>query len=101
PVAHLLPNFDEYTVAYRDRAAILHPDRAFDPTLFSFGSVLANVVTIGGLVVGAWRRTAAGKDLRVEVRPLGRVSPVEASLVEGAGERLSRYLGRPVDLRWL
>jgi DNA glycosylase AlkZ-like len=40
PMAHLLPNFDEYTVAYRDRAAIVDPTLSFDPSIFSFGSVL-------------------------------------------------------------
>ena len=51
-VAHLLPNFDEYTVAYRDRAAVMHADCAFDPALFSFGSILANVVTVGAKSAG-------------------------------------------------
>jgi hypothetical protein len=54
--AHLLPNFDELTVGYRDRSALDHPDGRFDPTLFAFGSVLSNVLVIGGRVRGAWRR---------------------------------------------
>src|SRR5467141_167303 len=56
PVAHLLPNFDEYTVGYRDRSALLPTGGRFDPSLFSFGSMLSNVVTIDGIVRGAWRR---------------------------------------------
>src|SRR5216684_4448978 len=34
-VAHLLPNYDEYTVAFRDRAVILHADLPFDPAVFA------------------------------------------------------------------
>ena len=99
-VAHLLPNFDEYTVAYRDRAAV-HGDHPFDPSLFSFGSVLANVVTFDGRVRGAWRRTVEASAVRVEVRPLGRLDPDETSAVDEAGRRYSRFLDRPVELTCL
>jgi hypothetical protein len=97
-VAHLLPNFDEYIVAYRDRAAALHSDRPFEPALFSFGSILSNVVTVGGRVRGGWRRTVARGGLRVEVRLLDRLEPAEAAAVEEAGHRLAHFLGRPVAL---
>src|SRR6202022_2076159 len=98
---HLLPNFDEYTVGYADRSAILHPERPFRPELFSFSSLLANVVVIGGQVCGAWRRMSGPRGLRVGVRPLARLSSAERDLVKAAGSRLSRFLGQPVSLSWL
>jgi hypothetical protein len=97
-MAHLLPNFDEYTVAYRDRAAALHADRPFDPAFFSFGSILANVVTVGGKVRGAWRRTSARTGVNVEVRALDRFEPAEMVAIEEACLRLGRFLARPVEL---
>ncbi len=100
-VAHLLPNFDEYTVAYRDRTPALHPGRAFDSSLFSFGSILSNVVTLDGRVCGAWRQTANHERVRVQVRPLHRLKPAEAALVEEASHRLGRFLERPVELSCL
>lgn len=100
-VAHLLPNFDEYTVAYRDRAAAVHGDRPFEPALFSFGSILSNVVTIGGRVRGAWRRTVAGRGVRVAVRSVDRLEPPESAAVEEAGQRLGWFLERPLELDWL
>jgi hypothetical protein len=99
-VAHLVPTFDEYTVAYRDRAAI-HGDRAFEPAFFSFGGMLDNIVTIGGQVRGAWRRTLVRDSVRVEVRLLDRLKPAEVAAVAEAGNRLGRFLERPVDLTWL
>jgi len=99
--AHLLPNFDEYTVGYADRAAILHPTRPFKPELFSFSSILSNVVVIAGQVSGAWRRQTGRNGLRIEIRQLARLTAAERSLVERAGARLSAFLGRPVDLAWL
>jgi len=100
-VAHLLPNYDEYTVAHRDRGEILHADRPFDPKLFSFGSILSNIVTVGGKVRGSWRRTVARGGVRVEVRPLDRFKRAETAAVEDAAGRLGRFLESPVELSWL
>jgi hypothetical protein len=108
-IAHLLPNYDEYTVAYRDRAEILHADLPFDPAVFtragipgatsiSFGSILSNVVTIGGKVRGSWRRTITRDGVRIEARMLDRLKPAESRAVEAAGRRLGEFLERPVEL---
>ena len=100
-VAHLLPNFDEYSVAYRDRSAMLHADGRIDLAFFSSGSILSNVVTVGGRVRGAWRRTLAQSRARVEIRVLDRLGAHETAAVEAAGRRLGRFLERPVELAWL
>jgi Winged helix DNA-binding domain len=100
-VAHLLPNFDEYSVAYRDRAAMLEPGRPFEPALFAFGSILANVVTIGGGVRGSWRRTVARGSTRVEIRLLHRLPDRDVVAIEEAARAMSRFLERPVELKWL
>jgi Winged helix DNA-binding domain len=99
--AHLLPNFDEYTVAYRDRAALHDPEVPVDPRLFSFGSILSNVLTVGGRVRGAWRRTAAREGVRVEVRLLGPLDPGHRASVEEAGRRYARFLESRVKVDWL
>ncbi len=97
-VAHLLPNFDEYIVAYRDRAAAVHAERPFEAKLFAFGSILSNVVTVAGKVRGSWRRTLARDGVRVEARMLDRLKPAESLAVEAAGRRLGDFLERPVEV---
>jgi hypothetical protein len=99
-VAHLLPNYDEYTVGYRDRAAVFHADRPFEPSLFSFGSVLSNIVTVNGRVRGSWRRTVARSGVRVDIRMLDRLAPAEGAAVEDAGQRLGCFLECRVELSW-
>lgn len=106
--AHLLPNFDEFTVAYRDRGALLHPEVAFDPTFFSYyregspqGGILSSVVTIAGRVRGSWRRTLTPKGMRVEVRLLGPLDRAEVAAIEGAVEQLGRFLQRAAELRYV
>jgi hypothetical protein len=89
--AHLLPNFDEFTVGYRDRRAIID-SAAFDPSLFSFGSVLSNVVTIDGLVKGAWQRTIEREFVRIQLRLPTKFTRAEMSLVRVAAQRYASFL---------
>src|SRR5712692_5922788 len=97
-IAHLLPNFDEYTVGYRDRSALTHADRRFEPGFFSFGSILSNIVIVDGLVRGEWRRTLARDGLRVEIRIPHRLQATESAAIGEAGRRLAAFLERPVIL---
>jgi len=92
-VAHLLPNFDEYTVAYRDRAEVMLAGRLHESAF-----VLSNVVIVDGKIRGAWQRTLGRNGVSVEVSTLGRFKPAETAALEAAGRRLSRYLERPVQL---
>jgi hypothetical protein len=92
-LAHLLPNFDEYTVAYRDRADIADARDAF-------ASILSNVVTIAGFVRGSWRRIRARAGVRVELRTMDRFTAAEKAAVEDAARRFGRFLERPVELIW-
>jgi hypothetical protein len=97
-MAHLLPNFDEYTVGYRDRSALIPAGGRFDPSLFSFGSILSNVVTIDGVVRGAWRRSSARSGLLIEMRLSERLAAREVAAVEEGVRRMARFLGRPVNV---
>ena len=71
-----------------------------DPSLLVFGNVLSNVIVVGGRVRGAWRRTAVARGaLGLEIRLLERLWAAEQTALEKEGRRLSRFLGRPVELR--
>jgi hypothetical protein len=62
---YLLPNFDEYLVAYADRSAACDVARA--------DAIFANTVVLDGRVVGTWKRTLAGETVGVDVTLFGRV----------------------------
>jgi len=55
---HLLPIYDEYLVAYRDRAAVRR---------FNGAGGLQPSVVIRGQVVGSWRTTRNGGDVSLEI----------------------------------
>ena len=93
-VAHLLPNFDEYFVGFRDRSAIaerlrgVFPDRRVD-------ALMGHVVCIDGQIVGGWRRTL-GKTAEVELRLLVPLTAPEHRLVRTAVARFGQFLQLPL-----
>src|SRR5215472_1926310 len=96
PAAHLLPNYDEFLVAYRDRSDALHP--GLDTSPLPRESVLANVVLVDGLVRCGWRRRPARGGVVVEVGPLdARDAALEAALAR-AVENYGRFMGAPAHL---
>jgi hypothetical protein len=95
PVLHLLPNFDEFLVAYRDRSAALDPARQPETATASFGSILANVVLVNGQVRTGWKRRVEGGRLVVELGTLDGWDGTERGLLERAASDLARFLGVP------
>jgi hypothetical protein len=98
---HLLPNFDEYTVGYRDRAALIGADYPFRPELFALSSILSNIVTAGGELRGAWRKVATPEGIRVEVSPMAPLTASVRKGVEDAARGFGRFLERSIDLAWI
>jgi hypothetical protein len=89
--AHLLPNYDEYTVAYADRDPIRAADhiRRFDSrgdTIFN------NVVLVDGRVAGTWKRTVQKATVNVAVTPFRSLTDDESAAVVAAAQRYGRFL---------
>jgi hypothetical protein len=88
---HLLPIYDEYLVAYRDRAAVPHV------TPSAFGSkaravVFQHAFVIDGQVAGTWRTTANERG-RVEVTPMRRITRLERQWLDAATARYQAFVG--------
>src|SRR5215216_2893343 len=67
-VAYLLPNYDEYTVGYRDRRAIF--DGTHIDKLSAFReSILTQVIIVNGEISGTWKRTIKKNEVRIELAP--------------------------------
>jgi hypothetical protein len=87
---HLLPNYDEFFIAYRDRRAIL--DRVEGVVPMQRGTALfAHVIEIDGQLVGGWRRVAAGKLFDVETTYVAKVTAAERIGVAGQIERYRAF----------
>lgn len=97
PALHLLPNYDEHVVAYRDHGPSL--DTGAPRALDGWGSALtAHLVVRNGLVVGGWRRTLEKKRVVVKLTLPVVLNPSEQAALEAAAESYGRFLGLPVVL---
>jgi hypothetical protein len=89
--AWLIPAFDEYLVAYKDRSAALDP--AFTKHVNAGGGLLNPTIVVGGEVVGTWKRVAT-KDGVVITRNLFRpLKKNEERMVRDATARYATFIG--------
>ena len=95
--AHLLPVYDEYVVAYRDREAVPHapPHVGAGPRA---AITFQHPVVIAGQVAGTWRPKPGPSGVGIEVYALRRLSRSERQGVSEAAGRYGRFLNSDVSL---
>jgi hypothetical protein len=92
PVVHLLPNYDEHLIAYKERSAAYDPERV--ASLGHRHNLLSNhMITLNGQVIGGWRRRAGRPSAAIEKTLIARLSPAEKKALKAAEERLAKFLG--------
>ncbi len=94
---HLLPIYDEYLVAYRDREAVPHGTSRIQSR--TRGTVtFQHALVIGGQVAGTWKTVRNASGLEVEVFPLRRLTGPERRALAETTAHYARFLGTPVSL---
>jgi hypothetical protein len=99
PLVHLLPNYDEYFVGFKDRSA-------FSARLKASGveartsALSGHLLIVNGQIVGGWRRTVVGHKIVVEPKLLIELRKAERQAVEVATRRFGRFLELPAEIRW-
>jgi hypothetical protein len=91
---HLLPIYDEYLVAYRDRVAVPHGPGSVRSGLESI--TFQHAVISQGQVVGTWRTRTTGDGVAVGILPLKSLTAAERRGLEEEAVRYGRFLGVPV-----
>jgi hypothetical protein len=92
PHGLLLPPYDEYTVAYRDRRAALDPKHA----AAARNGIFSPTVLIDGRIVGTWTRRLAGASVTIALRPFAPLTGVRRRVVAAAARRYGLFSGAPV-----
>jgi hypothetical protein len=100
PVAHLLPNYDEYFIGHKDRSAIGERLRQAGMR-WPEGSVFWNVIVVDGQLVGGWKRVKSGKATVIEIRLVLRPKPNERKAIADSAEEYARFLGAGTSVRTL
>ena len=95
PSAYLLPPFDEYTVAYKDRSAVLDPAHG---GIMSSNGIFYPIVVFDGQVVGTWTRAFKKRSVVITLSPYVPLKKRERQAVAEAAERYGDFLGMPVVL---
>jgi hypothetical protein len=94
PAVHLLPAFDEYTVAYADRRNLLLAEHSPQ----SSEVMLGPVVVEDGYVVGRWRRGLNRGSASIEANPFTIFDDVVIRGLAEAAARYGEWLGTPAAL---
>ena len=95
--ALLLPNYDEYLVAYKDRGAVVEDARAANIVARSGGAYPHHLV-IDGRLAGSWARTLKENSVVIEVAPYRKLTPAQTRAVMSAADCYGDFLGLPLTL---
>jgi hypothetical protein len=91
PSVHLLPNYDEYFIGYKDRSAI--GQRIGSVKSVTGGNALiAYVVAVDGQLVGGWKRVIGKKSVEVKVDLVVPLTAAEKKRVEAEIDRFKRFI---------
>ena len=98
PTVHLLPTYDEYVVAYRDKGPIFNASN-FTSTA-SLETVLArHILVVNGQVLGGWRSANTKGEAVIDVQPLGALNAAAIERVRTAAKRYGAFMQMPIKLR--
>ena len=94
PTAWLLPNYDEYFIAYKDRDLVLQGT----PKTLGVRPEFAHLLTIDGRLTGTWKRTFSPRDAGVDLRTFRPLTKPERTALNKTIARYSAYLQLPTTL---
>ncbi len=95
--AHLLPNYDEYFVGFKDRSALL--EAADEQGMKQVALATApHAVFVDGQVVGSWRRTLRKGAVVVDISLYFAPGTRAQRAIDGEVERFVEFLGLPASV---
>jgi hypothetical protein len=91
PAAFLLPPYDEFTVAYKERSAFLDPTRA----LAAQGYGIGPSILLDGRIAGTWKRTLQKDAVLVKLNLFATPGEEQHAALVKAVEAYGRFIGLP------
>lgn len=87
--AHLLPIYDEYVVAYRDRVAVPHGAPGLQP--LGPGVTFQHALIANGQIAGTWKMARGRDGVTVQPLPLRALTKAESGGVKTAAKACERF----------
>ena len=94
---HLLPVYDEYLVAYRDREAVPHWVTGMAPAAGRLAA-FQNALIVDGQVAGTWRPGRSGEKMTIDVRPVRSLTTATERALRDASSRFAHFAGAQMRL---
>jgi uncharacterized protein YcaQ len=94
----LLPNFDSYLLAHREKDHLLSAKHY--KRVYRNQGWISPVVLIDGAVAGVWSYKPQGKRLLVQIESFGKISKAERAGIEREGERLAHFFESELELEF-
>ena len=91
--AYLLPAYDEYFVAYKDR----QPGVDGESSMTTWG-LLGPTVVVDGALAGTWKSTNDNKRVTISIKPERVLNKPETLAVTEAAKRYAAFLGLPAQI---
>jgi hypothetical protein len=95
-LVHLLPIYDEYLIAYRDRHAVPHGLSTMGGTRRF--ATFQHALVIDGQVAGTWRPERRPNGVLVNATATRQLTRPERAALADAARRYERFVGMPVAL---
>jgi Winged helix DNA-binding domain len=88
---HLLPGFDEYLLGYKDRSAMISPDR-MNQIIPGANGVFKPTIVANGRVIGIWRRTVKARHVEIRALPFEPLTTRQNVAFTSAARAYADYL---------
>ncbi len=93
---HLLPNYDEYTIAYKDTRAVFNPPMKLPPNRANV--VFNHSIVLDGHIVGMWKKIPGKKDVKIQTTIFRDLTTKEMSELNDAAQRYGKFVGLSVKV---
>jgi len=98
PSIRLLPNFDSYLLAHREKDHLLSAQHY--KRVYRNQGWISPVVLINGVITGVWSHKVHGKRLLVNIEPFGKLTKTERAGIEREAESLALYHDASLELKF-
>jgi hypothetical protein len=88
PICALLPTYDEFGIAYKDRSPIIHKT-----DLKQVGGFFTSGIMHNGKITGVWRREIKKDQVHVEVKPFATYTIAQSKMLQSSIKNYSEFLG--------
>jgi hypothetical protein len=97
-IALLLPNYDEYLIAYKDRSPVIDSSSAAANIVARSNGAFPHHLVIDGTLAGSWRREIKANTVMIEVAPYKKLAPAQTRAVMNAVDCYGEFVGLPASL---